>query len=60
MAKVIDKTNPDIIGTQEGKFYQLKELNKETIKQLDIWWVRKDSNLRPMDYESTGTKKKLN
>ena len=29
MAEVIDKTNPDIIGTQEGKFYQLKELNKE-------------------------------
>ena len=29
MAEVISKTNPDIIGTQEGKFYQLKELNKE-------------------------------
>ena len=24
------------------------------------WWARKDSNLRPMDYESIGTRKKLN
>jgi len=24
------------------------------------WWARKDSNLRPMDYESTGPGKKLN
>ena len=27
MADIIKKTNPDIFGTQEGKFYQLKELN---------------------------------
>ena len=27
MADIIKKSNPDIFGTQEGKFYQLKELN---------------------------------
>ena len=29
MANLINEKNPDIIGTQEGKFYQLKELNKK-------------------------------
>ena len=29
MADIIKKSNPDIFGTQEGKFYQLNELNAE-------------------------------
>ncbi|MBC8243806.1 MAG: endonuclease/exonuclease/phosphatase family protein [Verrucomicrobia bacterium] len=29
MAELIKKNNPDIIGTQEGKFYQLKELSSK-------------------------------
>ena len=27
LAELIKQNNPDIIGTQEGKYYQLKELN---------------------------------
>ncbi|MEE2615359.1 MAG: endonuclease/exonuclease/phosphatase family protein [Verrucomicrobiota bacterium] len=29
MASLINEKKPDIIGTQEGKFYQIKELNKK-------------------------------
>ena len=39
MADVIKKTNPDIFGTQEGKFNQLKELNAK-IPGLHLVWNR--------------------
>ncbi len=37
------------------------EENHQVLEFTDEkWWARKDSNLRPMDYESTGSRKKLN
>ena len=37
------------------------EENHQVLEFTDEkWWARKDSNLRPMDYESTDSRKKLN
>ena len=45
MANLIKKNNPDIIGTQEGKFYQLKELNKQ-ISQYTWFGTGRDGGSR--------------
>ncbi|MEC9080270.1 MAG: endonuclease/exonuclease/phosphatase family protein [Verrucomicrobiota bacterium] len=45
MGELINKTNPDIIGTQEGKFYQLKELNKK-IPQYTWFGTGRDGGSR--------------
>ncbi len=45
MANLIKKNNPDIIGTQEGKFYQLKELNKQ-IPQYTWFGTGRDGGSR--------------
>ena len=45
MGELINKTDPDIIGTQEGKFYQLKELNKK-IPQYTWFGTGRDGGSR--------------
>jgi hypothetical protein len=42
---------PDLIGTSSGR--KMPDRKKLELFPENGWWARQDSNLGPMDYEST-------